>query len=190
MKKNLLIIGLLVSILSLISAFLGVHNWYFPATIGVWIFFDSISSIKNKNTPLQILKRSKPQFLNLYLIMMILGLVIELVGRFIFNLWSYPFINNNFKELLIIIFYPFILFSFAETYRSLKIKIKSNVQAFVLSMIIGIIIWEIPNLVSKDWIYKINFFPYEILGINILVIIGWSFLIALPLYVYKNILYT
>ena len=53
-------------------------------------------------------------------------------------------------------------------------------------MVAGIIIWEIPNLFSKDWIYTIPYISFNIIGINIIVIIGWVVLIGFPVYIYNN----
>ncbi|MCD4771562.1 hypothetical protein K8R30_04075 [archaeon] len=185
-NKTTFIIGLLIAIPSIAAAFYKINNWYFTATIGIWLIFDTLSSQKNKNTTLQILKKDKIKFFNLYLLMFLLGATIEIVGRFILNLWDYPNINSIPMELAILLFYPFILFSFREMFESIKLRINKT-YAFVLSMILGIIIWEIPNLFSTDWVYTIPFTSLNILNINIVVILGWSILIGFPIYLYNII---
>jgi len=184
------IFGVIITVTSLIAAFLEIGLWYFPATIGVWLIFDYFSSMKNKNTTLQILKRSKKKFIFLYLLMLMLGCTIEVTGRFILKLWVYPFQTTAFLELLGVLFYPFILFSFREMYESLSIIIKIRWLTLVSSMILGICLWEIPNLFVYSWVYLIPIVKQEIFKINIVVIIGWVLLISLPVYIYNRLFKT
>ena len=185
-NKSLLILGILISKISFTLAFLKINHWYFPAVIGVWFIFDYIAYNKNKNTTLSFLFNDKKKFFNLYLVMFFLGATIELIGRFLLNLWDYPFINNLYLEFVLLLFYPFILFSFRELYESIILKLKNKFLAFISAMVAGIIIWEIPNLFSKDWIYTIPYISFNIIGINIIVIIGWVVLIGFPVYIYNN----
>lgn len=180
-------IGIIISIISFTLAFLKINFWYLPATIGVWFIFDYISSIKNKNTAIQIFLKNKNKFFDLFLIMFFLGASIELGGRFLLNLWNYPPINSFYMEMIMLLVYPFILFSFREMYESINIFIKKNYVSFIFSMILGIIIWEIPNLFSVDWIYTIPYTNFSIFKINIIIILGWSILIGFPIYIYKKL---
>jgi len=185
-NKWVLIFGMIISTFSIIVALLGINFWYFPGVIGFWLFFDYFSSKKNKNTAIQIFIKNKKEFFKLYFLMFMLGCTIETVGRFIFGLWIYPPYTNIWWDLLNLLFYPFILFSFREMYESSLIVIKNKVFAFVVSMFFGILIWEIPNLYSIDWIYTIPFITFEIFKINIVVIFGWSILIAFPVWIYNE----
>ena len=70
-----------------------------------------------------------------------------------------------------------------------------NINSFIknhisipISMLLGIVIWEIPNIYSKDWIYTIPYITYEIFHINLVVILGWILLILGPVYIYKILL--
>jgi hypothetical protein len=185
-----LILGLMIAVFSLIEAFSGIGLWYFPATVGIWFIFDYFSSIKNKNTTLQVFKENKKKFFYLYLLMFMFGCTIEVIGRFILKLWIYPFQDTIILELLGILFYPVILFSFREMYGSLHILIKTRWIAVISSMILGIVLWEIPNLAVYSWIYSIPFTELSIIGINIIVIIGWVLLIIIPVYIYNKFLKT
>jgi flagellar biosynthesis protein FlhB len=185
-KIWILVVGLIVSISSIALAFNKINFWYFPGVVGFWLVFDYFSSMKNKNTALQILTKSKYEFLKLYFLMFMLGCTIEVLGRFIFNLWIYPPYHGILPDIANLLFYPFILFSFREMYESIKIVIKNKVVTFITSMIIGIIIWEVPNLFSVDWIYTIPYLDLEIFKMNIVVIIGWSILIGFPILVYNE----
>lgn len=182
----ILIIGIIISIISFGSLFYGWGLWYFPAVIGVWFIFDYFSSKKNKNTAIQLFNNNKKEFFNLYLLMFFLGCAIELLGKFILNFWSYPYQTNLILDLLGLAVYPFILISFREMYESLNLIIKNKIILIISSMLLGIIIWEIPNLLLYSWIYKIPYVNLEIFKINIVVIIGWIILIAFPVWIYNR----
>lgn len=181
-----LIFGIVISILSLSLAFLKINFWYFPGVIGFWLVFDYFSSRKNKNTALQIFIRNKKEFFKLYFLMFMLGCTIEIFGRAILNLWFYPPYKNIFYDIANLVFYPFILFSFREMFESIKQIFGGKILTFIVSMILGIAIWEIPNLFSRDWVYTIPYITVEIFKINIVVIIGWSILIAFPIWIYDE----
>ena len=187
-KDNLsiLIIGLIISIASLALAFSKINHWYFLGVFGFWFVFDYFSSIKNNNTGIQIFIKSKKKFLKLYFLMFMLGCAIEIIGRFVFNLWIYPLYSNPLFDITNLLIYPFILMSFRESYETLKIIFNKKSLSFIGAMILGILIWEIPNLVSRDWLYTIPFISLEIIGINIIVIIGWAILIGFPIWIFNN----
>jgi len=73
-------------------------------------------------------------------------------------------------------------------YVLLKSKIKASFIPLAISVVMGIIIWEIPNLFSKDWIYYIPAINLEIFNLNIIIIFGWTLLILIPFYIYKIVL--
>ena len=179
-----LFIGILVSLISFCLAFLKINNWHFPAVIGVWFIFDYIASLKY-NTTLSIFFNNKKKFFQLYLVMLFLGCSIEGIGRFILNYWNYPFGNYIGYEFLLILFYPFILFSFREMYQS--IKIASDKFAFIISLILGIIIWEGPNMISRDWVYTVPLSSIKLLNLELIVIIGWLPMLWLVLFLYKSL---
>ena len=138
--------------------------------------------MKNKDTAIQLFANNKKGFWNLYLIMLSLGMAIEYLGRFIFAFWYYP--TPQWMEIFIILLYPLMFFSLREMYETFSLLVKNKVLTVIVSIIVGIIIWEVPNLVSKSWIYTIPF-GFEIIGINIFVIIGWVLLIMLPKHFYE-----
>lgn len=152
------------------------HFWFYPAVVGIWLFFDNLShSQKNKTTLDLVIKREYNKFIPLYLGLMILGFFIELIGVKIFKFWVYPAYTIQIW-LTLPLMYPFILMSFKETYCLIYSLCKEKLFSVLLSMVIGYIIWEIPNLYSDDWVYTIPYF---------IVFIGWYILIVAPLYVYK-----
>lgn len=183
LHKTIFVVGLVITFSSLTAAFFGIKNWYFPAVIGVWFIFDYLSL--NKNSTFRILLEDKKQFFNLYLVMFFLGSSIEFIGRKILGWWVYPHINSIFGEILLLLFYPFILFSFREMFITLNNFVSNKNTAFLLAIVLGIIIWEIPNLYSVNWIYLSNYTRILTLPINI--IVSWIFLILLPVYVYDDI---
>src|SRR3989344_137348 len=173
------IVGLIITIFSAILFFNGSKIWYFSGGLGLWFIFDYLDSFREKKTALQILLRDKKKFLKLYLAMVLFGASIEFIGRFIFGLWEYPH-YNKFHEVASVLFYPFLLFQLREMYIFIKSKIKKSTISLAAAVILGVIIWEVPNLFSGSWIYYIPFVNLEISKINIIVILGWIPLILLP----------
>jgi hypothetical protein len=193
MKKLSWSLSIVLIILTLILYFLKSPYWYNPAVIGVWLFFDNIAHLQKNKTTLDLIFNQKyKKFLCLYFALLILAVLIEVIGSLVLKLWSYPklwAIEPLWLMLLInfvsYLFYPFILMSFKEMYVVIKSFIKNKYISCIIFMLLGIIIWEIPNIFSQDWIYNIPFISFEIFHINIIVIIGWIILIVAPLYVYK-----
>jgi hypothetical protein len=78
--------------------------------------------------------------------------------------------------------------SFREMYNVIGIYFENKLSVFVLSMILGIIIWEVPNLFVYGWIYTVPVLSMAAFNINILIILSWSVLIGIPLLIYNKIL--
>ena len=161
--------------------------WYYVGVIGVWLLFDNLSTYMKRKTTLDLLLQGKySKFIELYIFLAILGILIEAIGNWLFGFWSYTYLTKTVEYISIPLFYPFILMSFAESYNWIYSFNRNKIYSTILAMIIGIIIWEIPNVYSKDWIYVIPYFKTEIFGIPILIIFAWWFLISVPLYVYRK----
>ena len=180
-------VGIIITIFSAVLFFRESRIWYFFTAAGLWLGFDYIASFNNKNTALQIFLRDKRKFLHLYLIMILFGASLEYFGRYILGLWEYPYVGKI-HEIVGAFFYPFLLFQLREMYVAIKHKFKNNFLSLITAVILGIIIWEIPNLFSRDWIYFIPFVNLKIFGINLAVILGWTVLILCPYYIYKIVL--
>ncbi|MBT4376160.1 hypothetical protein HOD29_02190 [archaeon] len=180
----ILIIGVVISVASIVLALFKIKLWYFAGVFGLWFLFDYLTSMKKKDTTIQLFIKDKKTFFNLYLVLLAVGMSIEYIGRFLLGWWHYT--SPKYLEIFVIL-YPFMLFSLREMYESTKMFLKNRVFAFIAAMVIGIIIWELPNLISLSWIYAMPF-GFEIVGINIIVIIGWALLIGIPLYVYDMLL--
>lgn len=189
MRKILFYIASIIAIFSIFLGFLGINNWYYSAVIGVWLFFDFLHYQYSKNTTLTLLINNKKKFLNAYLLMLSLSFSIECLGRYILHYWDYPLLNTYFLQIRLFIFFPFILFSFYEMYNWMKYVIPNKLLSFLLSMLLGICIWELPNIFSKDWIYNIPYVTLNFFEINIIVILGWSFLIYFPDFAYKQFIF-
>jgi len=79
------------------------------------------------------------------------------------------------------------LMQFKRMYELIKSFFKNNIISIILSMLIGIMIWEVQNIFSKDWIYLIPFIKLELFSINIVVVIGWVVLIWRSIMIFKFI---
>ncbi|MBI2632718.1 hypothetical protein HYW75_06965 [Candidatus Pacearchaeota archaeon] len=180
--------GFVLIFLSLIAIFNNVHNWHFLAAIGVWFFSDYLASKKTKDTALQILMRDKKKFLKLYFIMFLIGIIIEIIGRFILQFWSYSFINSPIFELVLLIYYPFILFSFRELYVAFTRATEKKWMAMIIVMLIGVLLWQVGGFFSGDWDYQVQSYSnLKLFNLHFFFIIGSALLVLIPVYVYRNI---
>jgi len=175
------IIGFLLALYGLISSiFFESSIWYSFFVIGGTLFLAWIN--KKKDNP-SLFKKSVKEIVATYLIYLAFTILIEIVGRILLNLWYYPKFNN--LDILIHVFligYPFGLFFVGETINMthhLKINI---VIKLTLLTIINAFLNEIPNIFSWEWVYTIPYVTFEILKINIVVIVGWIILIAIPIF--------
>ncbi|MEK6915300.1 MAG: hypothetical protein AABW89_02035 [Nanoarchaeota archaeon] len=169
-QNLILITGILLISLSIKLYLQNNPVWIFYAPVGFWLMFDYFSNSMGKKTfsGLLINKRYK-KFIGLYLTLFIYGLIIEFIGMIVFNLWSYKLAGYN-PSIMSCFYsaidkpymflgsftYPFILAHFRELYNLLEFRLKKSTYSTILAMIIGFIIWEIPNLYSKDWVYEVN----------------------------------
>ena len=100
------------------------------------------------------------------------------------GMWTYPLVNINIMNTLGMIGYPFILMSFRECYMFVKSIYKNIPFSVLLATLIGIAVWEIPNLWSQDWIYIIPYINLELFRLNVVVLVGWFALILGPVWIY------
>ena len=171
--------------------------WFYPAPIGAWLFSDALFYFRGGKTTLQLVFNKKwKELLTLYIVFFVIGILLELIGSILFNLWSYklagytPTISAVFNSMhtnplsaLGWFIYPFMLVQFIGLYGFINSFFKNTVVSTVMSMILGIFMWEIPNVYSRDWVYAIPFVHWSILGVNVVVIVGWLILIQLPVQV-------
>ena len=188
-----IILAPVLIILSMILYYQKSPFWLNPAVIGFWLLFDNISYSQNNKTTLDlIINKNYKKFFDLYFLLIILAVFIEGTGSLLLQFWSYPKLWSfqPLSKLIIIniigyLFYPFIFMSFREMYSFLLSIFKNNIISIALATLLSIIIWEIPNNSSIDWIYKVPFINLEIANINVFIIATWMFLILIPIYIYK-----
>lgn len=186
MRSLSLFLSIVIVAVSSILYILKSPYWYYPAVIGIWLLFDNLSHLRKNRTTLDLLiNKDYKGFYILYFSLAVLGVLIELIGRVILNFWSYSYLNPLFILITTPMFYPFILMSFKETFFLVKSFVKHGPISLIVSMLIGIIIWGVPNVFSHDWVYTIPYFSFEVFHINIIIIFGWSILILSPVYIYK-----
>ncbi len=186
----ILILGLLLTVLASFLYFSGNHYWYNYLVVGIWFLFDTLSSLRGNKTTWDLLfKRDYSSFFKIFGVLFVIGLLIEVILHFILRFWYYPFVNPIkyyiFSNILGFLMYPLILISFKEMHSFVNSFINQRLFSVLASMLLGILIWEIPNVYSKDWIYTIPYVKSELFGVNLIVILGWAILILAPIYVYR-----
>lgn len=177
------ILGLVLTFYGLISAiFYSNVNWYAYFVIGGTFFLGYINYLLKNESIFEKLEKDKKKSLKTYLYYVIAGLGIELVGRFLFHLWSYPSLSGlNEIIQVIFIFYPFGLSLVYESFILIKKFVKSFKVTIIVATLINAFVHEVPNTFVWEWKYTIPYITFEVLQINIVVIIGWVILITVPL---------
>lgn len=168
--------------------------WYNFAVWGWWLFFDCLSHWQGNKTTLDlILKKKYHDFLKLYGLLLLISVIMEVVVSLVFGLWSYPKLWGIEPPWLLILVnswgylsYPIIFISFMEMYAFFYTLIRRKWIAIISFLILGIVIWEVPNIFSQDWVYHIPFVDYNLGGLNLVVIFGWILLLLIPVYVYHH----
>ena len=183
------IVGLILALYGLISAiFYSSATWYDYFVIGGAFFLGYVNYKLKNESVLGLLEENKLRVFGNYALYAIAGIIIELVGRFLLHLWEYPSLNHAAETIRIfIIFYPFGFFFIYESFVLIKSKLQSFGLTVVVATLVNAFLHEIPNTFAWEWRYTIPYVTFEILRINIVVIVGWAILIAVSLLV-KRIL--
>lgn len=187
LNKTIGFLGFILLLYGLISAILfSSPIWFSFYAIG-GTFFIGYINVKLKNISiLKELNDKKLIFLLNYVFYIFAAILIELFGRGVLNLWHYP--SLDIVKIVIHVFligYPFCFFFIRESYRLLGKFVKNKVWVFALTAISNAFIIEIPNTFAWEWKYTIHFLSIEFFNTNILVILGWFFLVFVAIIVDK-----
>jgi len=174
--KYLTSFGLILFVFGLYLAFFQHSNiWYSFFVIGGFLLFEGINYQKG----FSVLKNIK-WFLQTWLIFIVIGTVIEIIGNLWLNLWDYPtFSRLNYLIHLFITGYVFTGFFGLEFFVLLQRIFPSRKLQIILLPISSFIFGylnEYPNIFAYEWKY-INWPFGEFLGIPILVSILWIILL-------------
>ena len=189
--KTVFYIGLVIFLTSIILGFSGINNWMFLIAIGGWLVFDYLASLKKKETTFQLLLKDKKKFFSVYLMLIFYGGTAEIVGRYILGWWIYPQVTSIPHEMLILLItYPIGSMFAREAFQTVNAHIKSYSTAVIITTLVNIVIWEIPNLFSYDWLYTVPYLEELTIfnHLNILIFLTWPLLIIFPLIVYDIVL--
>jgi len=174
--KYLTSFGLILFVFGLYLAFFQHSNiWYSIFITGGFILFEGINYPKG----FSVLKNKK-LFLRTWLIFIVIGTVIEIIGNLWLNLWDYPtFSRLNYLIHLFITGYVFTGFFGLEFFVLLQRIFPSRKLQIILLPISSFIFGylnEYPNIFAYEWKYT-NRPLGEFLGIPILVSILWIILL-------------
>lgn len=174
------VIGLIIAIYGILSAIIYSNvTWYSYFVIGLTFFLAWLNQILNNNS---LFEKNIIYILKVYGIYLLSTILIEIVGRLILNFWHYPSFNLTDKIIhVLLIGYPFAFFSIHESFKLIYKKISSFKISIIITTFINAFIHEIPNIFAWEWVYTIPYISFEIVQINIVVIVGWIILIYVPL---------
>ena len=188
MRKYLNIIGgigLLLFLYGLITAiFYSKVPWLSYFVIGGVFFLGYINYRYSNESVIRRLETNKTEVFKTYLVYLFAGLIIEFIGRFLLHLWEYPLFNITDEIIhVFLIVYPFGFFFIYETFVFIRKKVQNFGLAIIVTTLVNAFLVEVPNTFVWEWRYTIPYITFEILRVNIIVIIGWVFLVMIPLMV-------
>ncbi|MBI2672185.1 hypothetical protein HYX16_04590 [Candidatus Woesearchaeota archaeon] len=193
MKKWINIFGVLSLIITgygLISAvLLKSPYWYSFFVLGGTFLLGYVNYYKKNKTIFYNLLKKKKRIIKIYFIYLILAVIIDLLGRFLFNFWNYPS-YDLFDYILnvLVVGYPFAFFFVYETYIFIIKEIKSEIHPIVLTIILNGLLHEIPNTFAWEWVYTFPFFALEIFKVPVIVLtLGWFILVYIPVIVERKV---
>lgn len=187
MKKILLIIlivfGFLLIVLSIIASVLfNFHFWYSFFLIGAFLFFGSLNvKINTKNSVFKLMYEGRwRDIIILWITSVIMSFLVDVVyGRYIGNLWMYPYLQGSWNIIIpVFIYYPvggghiYEIFNFVKTILSKKVSSKNIITLsdrsknyISLSLIALSLIGFIAPVLNyylngKDYSNKIVFFTW------------------------------
>lgn len=189
MKKYFHLIGILGLLLALYGLFSAIFFanifWYSYFVIGGTFFLAYINFRCRKPS---ILEQQKIYLAKTYILYLLITFLIEAVGRFWLHFWEYPSFTL-FDQIIhvFLIGYPFAFFFISESLTLIKKKVSSLTLTIVIATLANAFLHEIPNIFAWEWKYTIPLVTFEIFGINVVVLLGWVILIAVPLSVKKMV---
>lgn len=161
--------GLIMVGLGFVLAYSNYPEWYSAFAVGLYFII-----LPNK--------LSWRDFLKKYFIYFICGVGVELVGRGLFGLWSYP--RFDFVDELIHVYaisYPFAFLYLYEFFKITRKYLMKPTLAFSVTFLFNAFLHEVPNIYGQQLVYNIPFVTQGILGVNIVVILGWSILVGVSI---------
>ncbi len=174
------LVGLLAAGYGVVSAVVFSNvTWYSYFTTGATGFLGWIN-LKLRNE--SILAQDKRLLLKTYMLYVLAALLIELVGRFLLRFWEYPSFTPT--EELVHVFaigYPFAFFAIYESLVLIRRYLPSFHLSVIAATLLNALTHELPNTFAWEWRYAIPYVTLEILQINVVVIVGWIILVAVPL---------
>ena len=183
MKYNILGVASFIIVIYGIFSAINSKNifWYSYFLLGGTFFIAYINFNLKNDSLIKRFRKNKLKEIKNYFYYIFIAMLIEIIGRHILNLWSYP--NYNTLNIIINVFiigYPMALFFVYESFILINKYFSFNIS-IVICALINAFLHEIPNKFANEWTYNIPRITFEIFGLNILVIIGWFILIIIPL---------
>ncbi len=182
MRNVIGFLGFILALYGIVSAIAYSNiTWYSYFIVGGACFFYYLNS-KLKNKSIFKLTDNKKEVFKIYPIYLILGILIEFVGRFLFHFWEYP--KFQFTDEVVHVYligYPFTFFYLYEFFTLVNSKVQNLGLSITSTTIINAFLIEFINTFAGEWKYRIPYITLEILEVNILVVIGWVILALIPL---------
>lgn len=153
--------------------------WYIYYTVGGTFFLAWLNQFVENDS---LFGKSTIYLLKTYGLYLLFTILIEIVRRCILILGNYPSFNLTNEYIhLFFIGYPFAFFYINESFKLILSKIHPVPITIILVTFIDAFVHEISSIFAWEWVYTIPYITFEVLQVNIVVIVGWVILIAVPL---------
>src|SRR3989338_11542760 len=137
--------------------------WYSPMMIGGTLVFVFL----NKGNKGSLGSWKFRKLASVYLVYLIAGIIIELIGYWIMHLWYIRLGWLGYFLNVILSGYPGPLFFIQESFIYFKRLFTANLS-FLFTWILATFISEIHNLFEYTWVYTIPYITLEFLQINVM----------------------
>ena len=170
------IFGIAAFLLGLYLAFF-IHSkiWYSFFVVGGFLFLEYVNSKRGNS-----IFSDKKRFLSLFFAFFVAGIIIEIIGNLLLNMWKLPDLNKSeYIFHVLLIGYPFACLFGLEFLTLLMQLLRSKKARFIIlpfSAIIFGFVNEYINTYAYEWKYNPLLFG-ELFGIPIAILFSWMLLL-------------
>lgn len=177
------LLGLVIALYAILSAILYSNQlWLSSFVVGGSLFLGYLNYQLNNESILTSWEKDKRQLVVSYVVYLIATLLIEIVGRFVFHFWEYPTLSLTEQIIhLTLIQYSIGFFYLYESFVLVQKAVGSVGVAFIIASLANGFLIEFINTLAPEWRYNTPLMAIEILGINVLGILGWLIMTSVPI---------
>lgn len=176
-------LGLIIASYAILSAFLFSNPvWYSYFVIGGTLLLGYLNERLGDDSILRAFSTNPRKIVVRYAAFIAVAIAIEIVGRFVFHFWEYTTLSPAEQIVhLTLIQYSIGFFYLHESFVLVRKAVGSVGLAFIITSLANGSLIEFINTLAPEWRYNTPFVTIEILGINVLGILGWLIMTSVPI---------